>query len=158
MMSKTADFCGELRGILGGEAISADDGYRAGVAFSVRVPMERLQEVAAACNAGGFYLETITALDFKDTKELVYHFNCYEPGSRFSLRVLCGHDETPPTISTIFASAGWLEREVHEFFGIQFAGSFDLRPLLLPEDAEFHPLRKTFGIVAAYRKRDEIYA
>jgi NADH-quinone oxidoreductase subunit C len=71
---------------------------------------------------------------------------------------MCGHDETPPTISTIFSSAAWLEREVHEFFGIQFIGNIDLRPLLLPEDTEINPLKKTFGIVAAYRKRDEIYA
>lgn len=157
-MSKSAEFCERLRELVGSEAISVDDEYRAGVVFTACIPMEMLREVATACNARGFYLETLTALDFKDTKELVYHFNFYEPRSRFAVRVMCGHDETPPTISNIFPSAGWLEREVHEFFGIQFIGNFDLRPLLLPEDTEINPLKKTFGIVAAYRKRDEIYA
>ncbi len=52
-------------------------------------------------------------------------------------------------MSDIFPSALWLEREVHDFFGIAFGNHPDLRPLLLPEDADYHPLRKTFGKVYA---------
>ena len=61
------------------------------------------------------------------------------------------------TIVDIFRGAGWLEREVHDFFGIEFAGNPDLRPLLLPEDADYHPLRKDFGKTGAYLKREDIY-
>jgi NADH-quinone oxidoreductase subunit C len=49
-----------------------------------------------------------------------------------------------PTISSIFAGADWHERETHDFFGIKFIGHPNLTPLLLPEDADFHPLRKDY--------------
>jgi len=49
-----------------------------------------------------------------------------------------------PTISGVFAGADWHERETHDFFGIRFQGHRDLSPLLLPEDADFHPLLKDF--------------
>jgi len=49
-----------------------------------------------------------------------------------------------PTVSEVFAGANWHERETHDFFGIRFLGHPDLSPLLLPEDADFHPLLKDF--------------
>jgi NADH-quinone oxidoreductase subunit C len=49
-----------------------------------------------------------------------------------------------PTISGVFAGANWHERETHDFFGIRFLGHPDLSPLLLPEDADYHPLLKDF--------------
>ncbi len=146
-----------LRNLLPKDAMRVDEEYRAGIALSVQVPIETLREAARSCEAAGCYLESITGLDFLDTAELVYHFNCYEPKSRFALRVLCGHEQRVPTLSDIFPSALWLEREVHDFFGISFDGHPDLRPLLLPEDADYHPLQKTFGKIHAYRERDEVY-
>jgi NADH-quinone oxidoreductase subunit C len=147
----------KLSDLLGEGAPRVDETYGAGVAFSARVPSGKLRDAMKACKEAGFYLESLAALDFQDTAEVVYHLNCYEPKSRFSLRVLCGHEEAVPTVSDIFSSALWQEREVHEFFGIGFAENHDMRPLLLPEDADYHPLRKTFGKVHAYRKREEIY-
>jgi NADH-quinone oxidoreductase subunit C len=119
--------------------------------------MGKLHDVMAAFGEAGFFLETLTGLDFQDTQELVYYLNCYEARSRFAVRLLCGHDQSPPTVSDLFAGATWLEREVHEFYGIRFADSPDMRNLLLPEDADFHPLKKTFGNVHAYHRREEIY-
>ena len=49
-----------------------------------------------------------------------------------------------PTISTVFPGANWHERETHDFFGIRFLGHPNLKPLLLPEDATFHPPRKDY--------------
>ena len=156
-MDKREQIIEKLRELLGEDAVKLDEAYQAGIAFTAMAPMARLREAVNGCKEVGFFLESITGLDFEDTAELVYHFNCYEPKSRFALRVLCGHDQAPPTVTDIFASALWLEREVHDFFGIGFAEHPDLRPLLLPEDADYHPLRKTFGKVYAYRKREEIY-
>jgi NADH-quinone oxidoreductase subunit C len=51
-----------------------------------------------------------------------------------------------PTISAVFPGADWHERETHDFFGIRFAGHPNLTPLLLPEDADYHPLRKDFSL------------
>ncbi len=134
-----------------------DETGRAGTMWSVSVPISGIRDAAKAFDGAGFFLETITGLDFTDTLELVYHFNRYEPGSRVSVRVLCGHDQKADSISDIFRGAGWLEREVHDFFGIIFSGNSDLRALLLPEDADYHPLLKTFGKTSAYHKREEIY-
>ncbi|NTW34641.1 MAG: NADH-quinone oxidoreductase subunit C, partial [Syntrophobacteraceae bacterium] len=114
-------------------------------------------EILGSFKETGFYLETMAALDFQDTQELVYHLNCYEPRARMSLRILVEHGANVPTASGVFAAADWLEREVREFYGIQFEGHPDPRNLLLPEDADYHPLKKDFGKVHAYRTREEIY-
>jgi NADH-quinone oxidoreductase subunit C len=156
-MGKKDDIVRKLGSMLPGDAVLADDAFRAGVASSVQAPLERLRDVAAAFNEEGFYLESLTALDFQDTMELVYHYNCYEPMSRVVVRMLCGHDQSPQTVSDLFPTAMWQEREVFEFFGIRFQGHPDLRPLLLPEDADYNPLKKTFGVVHSYLRREEIY-
>ena len=49
-----------------------------------------------------------------------------------------------PTILEVFPGANWHERETHDFFGIRFLGHPNLKPFLLPEDADFHPLRKDY--------------
>ena len=157
-MAKKDEIIEKLRSMLPEESISFDEADRSGVAFSAQVPAGKLRDAAGACEATGLYLESITGLDFQDTAELVYHLNFYEPKSRIALRVLLALDQKRlPTVSDIFPSALWLEREVHDFFGIAFTDHPDLRPLLLPDDADYHPLRKTFGKVNAYRERKEIY-
>lgn len=147
----------KLQGMLPADDVCRDESCQAGVLFSAQVPLAKLRDAMKECDAAGYYLESITALDFEDTFELVYHLNCYEPRARVAVRVLCGHDQSPATVSDIFPSALWQEREVHDFFGIEFVDSPDMRPLLMPEDADCYPLRKTFGKVYAYHKRDEIY-
>lgn len=156
-MAKKDDLVKKLRGLLPQGAVSTDDSYRTGACASIQVGLERLREVASVFNDAGFYLESETALDFEDTAELVYHFNCFEPSSRVVLHVPCPHGKAAPTLSDIFATAQWQEREIREFFGIDFSDNSDLRNLLLPEDADYHPLKKTFGKIHAYLKREEIY-
>ncbi len=146
-----------LRGMFPEAVFTSEASGRDGVRFSVLVPLPGIRKAVELFNAEGFFLETMTALDFSDTFELVYHFNRYEPSSRVALRALCGRDQTPGSIVGILRGAAWLEREVHDFFGIAFSGNPDLRPLLLPEDADYHPLLKSFGKTGAYRKREEIY-
>lgn len=135
----------------------SDETGKAGTVWSVLIPLSGIREAAGVFDKAGFFLETITGLDFQDTRELVYHFNLYRGRSRVAVRALCGQDRTPDTISDIFRGAGWLEREVREFFGIEFKGNPDMRPLLLPEDADYHPLLKNFGKTGAYHKREKIY-
>lgn len=83
--------------------------------------------------------------DKPDEMEVVYDFNHYEQCCRVALRtrVARAHPELP-TISGIYPGADWHERETHDFFGIVFTGHPCLEPLLLPEDADFHPLRKDY--------------
>ena len=82
----------------------------------------------------------------EDELEVVYDFNLYAARHRVCLRV-----RTPRanplihTIAEIYPIAHWQEREIHEFFGIVFIGHPYLIPLLLPEDAEYHPLLKDYS-------------
>ncbi len=81
----------------------------------------------------------------EDDIEVVYDFNCYDSFCRVTVRTRTPRNNAVvPTISHIYPGANWHERETHEFFGVKFAGHPYLVPLLLPEDADFHPLRKDF--------------
>jgi NADH-quinone oxidoreductase subunit C len=156
-MAKKDEIAQRLEQLLPQGAICKDEQYRAGVALAAQLSMDKLHEAVSACEQTGYYLESITGMDFTDRLQVVYHLNCYESRSRICLRVFMGHGEAPPTVSEIFPSALWQEREVHDFFGIEFIGCPDLRPLLLPEDADYHPHLKSFGKVQSYRKWEEVY-
>ena len=156
-MGEREDLIRRLTDLLGEGALEEDAEYRKGVSWTVTASADSLHRVLEAFNEAGYFLESMTGLDFEDTLEVVYHLNAFEPRARVAVRVRCAHDGELPSATDIFDSALWQEREVWEFFGVRFSGHPDLRPLLLPEDADFHPLRKTFGKVHAYRKREEIY-
>lgn len=82
-----------------------------------------------------------------DDLEAVYDFNHYQGLLRVVVRTRVPRDNPEiPTISGVFPAADWHERETHDFFGIRFAGHPDLSPLLLPEDADYHPLLKDFHV------------
>jgi NADH-quinone oxidoreductase subunit C len=156
-MAKKDEIAQKLEQLLPQGAICKDEQYRAGVAMSALLSMDKLREAMSICDQAGFYLESVAGMDFTDKLQVVYHLNCYEPCSRISLRVLLAHGEAPPTVSDIYPGALWHEREVHDFFGIAFKENPDLRPLLLPEDADYHPHLKSFGKVHSYRKWEEVY-
>jgi NADH-quinone oxidoreductase subunit C len=156
-MAKKDEIAKKLGQLLPTDAICKDDTYRAGVALAARVSVDKLREAVSLCRHSDLYLEAITGMDFVDGLEIVYHLNAYEPQSRIVLRVRCNHGETLPSIGDIYSGALWHEREVHEFFAVPFKDNPDLRCLLLPEDADYHPHLKSFGKVHSYRKWDEVY-
>jgi NADH-quinone oxidoreductase subunit C len=64
---------------------------------------------------------------------------------RLKVRVPRG-DARLPTVSGVYPSAGWAEREVYDLFGIVFEGHPDLRRILMPDDWSGHPLRKDYPV------------
>jgi NADH-quinone oxidoreductase subunit C len=88
---------------------------------------------------------------------VIYFYNAFGSGSRVQVRVAVKKGASLPTISTVYDAALWQEREVYDLFGISFENHPDLRRLLLPDEADFFPLRKDFGKVHAVRSMDEIY-
>jgi NADH-quinone oxidoreductase subunit C len=62
------------------------------------------------------------------------------------MKVRVPSDGAVPTVQGLWRSAGWLEREVWDMFGIFIEGHGDLRRLLMPEDWEGHPARKDYPV------------
>ncbi len=118
-----------------------------GFHLDVALPPEKLPEAAGILLQENFFIESITGVDWIDEQQLeaVYDFNHFDELCRVVIRTRTDRNNPEiPTISDIYQGANWHERETHDFFGIKFTGHPNLEPLLLPEDADFHPLLKDF--------------
>ena len=98
----------------------------------------------------GLRFNIATAVDDFDGIEILYHFSKDASGIVISVRAMLKDKEDPhiDTITAVTKSAWWIEREMHELFGIHFNGNSDLRPLLLPDDwpKGVYPLKKNFVV------------
>src|SRR5690606_5542777 len=83
-----------------------------------------------------------------DRYEVMYNLVNMKGGKRLRLKVLVDEsDMTVPTVTGVFRSANWNERECYDMFGIRFNGHSDMRRMYMPEDFEYHPLRKEFPLL-----------
>jgi NADH-quinone oxidoreductase subunit C len=62
------------------------------------------------------------------------------------IKTRCHEDAPPPTLSTIWPSANWFEREVFDLFGVRFVGHPNLTRMMMPDNWEGHPLRKDYPV------------
>ena len=119
-----------------------------GYHLDAQVSPDQLLDAITILDEAEFFIESITGVDWikEDQLEVIYDFTRYDFDlCRVVIRTRVDRKEpTVPTITGIYAGANWHERETHEFFGIKFEGHPHLIPLLLPEDADFHPLLKDF--------------
>ncbi len=119
-----------------------------GFHLDIQLAPEQVPEAARIMFELGYFLEAITGVDWPAEKQLeaVYDFSRYDfELCRVAVRTRIARDQPHlPTITPIYTGANWHERETHDFFGIVFDGHPHLIPLLLPEDADFHPLLKDF--------------
>ena len=78
--------------------------------------------------------------------EVVYHLLSMSNNQRLRLKVGVNEDQPVPSVTEIYPSAGWWERETWDLYGIHFSGNPDLRRLLTDYGFEGHPLRKDFPL------------
>lgn len=96
-------------------------------------------------------LTDLTVVDFPDRDprfEIVSHVYSLHKGHRLRLKTQVGDedgdDAVVPSLSAIWASANWMEREAYDMFGVMFSGHPDLRRILLYPEFEGFPLRKDY--------------
>jgi NADH-quinone oxidoreductase subunit C len=79
--------------------------------------------------------------------EVNYHLFSTTKFHRLRLKVLLAEDDARvPTVTTVWRTANWHERETWDMFGVRFDGHPDLRRILLPDDWQGHALRKDFPL------------
>ncbi|MCA9266090.1 MAG: NADH-quinone oxidoreductase subunit C [Planctomycetales bacterium] len=130
----TSEYRGQVRVV-----VPADQLYAA---------LEYLQD------ARGFdLLVDLTCVDYlnyrgaTDRFGLVYQLANTQTNERLAVRAMLNEpDLTVPSVVPLWAGANWMEREVWDLFGIQFAGHPDLRRIVLPEQFTSHPLRKDYPL------------
>jgi NADH-quinone oxidoreductase subunit C len=96
------------------------------------------------------YLVDLTAVDWPKRPErfdLVYILYSFARNERVRVKAYIADGYQPETAVGVHLTANWLEREVFDMFGIEFAGHPDMRRILLPEEWQGYPLRKDYGII-----------
>ena len=98
------------------------------------------------------------APDVPPRMEVLYHLSSMVHGHRLVLKVVLprwkdgteGRLPEVPTVSHVWSTADWHEREVYDLSGICFLGHGDLQRILCPEDWQGHPLRKDYKPPVTY--------
>ena len=98
-------------------------------------------------------LSSVTAVDRYPAEprfEVVYHLHSIERNERVRLKCrLRGADPVIESVTPVWRSANWYEREVFDLFGIRFLNHPDLRRIMLPDSWEGHPLRKDYPVTGS---------
>ena len=112
------------------------------------------EEVIAAARvvqqAGYNFLEDVTAVDWFPAVprfQISYHIVSHPHKERIRLRVMIDQaDSSLDSITAVWPSANYYEREVFDLFGIRFDGHPNLRRIMMPDDWSGHPLRKDYPV------------
>jgi NADH-quinone oxidoreductase subunit C len=94
-------------------------------------------------------LMEIAGVDYPERAErfeVVYHLLSVTKNHRLRVRVSTDEETPVPTVTNVYPVAGWLEREVFDMYGVQFAGNPDLRRILTDYGFRGHPQRKDFPL------------
>jgi NADH-quinone oxidoreductase subunit C len=116
------------------------------------IPRERLLEVArhlAGPPSAFAMLSDLTCADYPQAPErfrLAYQLYSLESRTRVRLRVWAGADPEVESLTSVWPTANWHEREVYDMFGVRFRNHPDLTRIMMPTDWVGHPLRRDYPL------------
>jgi NADH-quinone oxidoreductase subunit C len=144
-----SDLARELKEAFG-EAISETSTYL-GQNFIVAKPGSAIPILEYLKLESDFdYLVDVTAVDWPKRAErfdVVYILYSFSRNERVRVKIFIADGYQPETAVGVHLTADWLEREVYDMFGIEFAGHPNMRRILMPDEWQGFPLRKDYGIL-----------
>jgi len=143
-----------------GDAVRDVAGHRGEV--TVELPRERLVEVCTWLrdhpSARFRLLSDLSGTDYPDRPDRLcvdYHLYSFDHNVRLRLKVRVSvEDPHVPSVTGVWPTADWHEREVYDFFGVRFDGHPNLIRILMPEDWQGYPQRKDYplgGVEVEYK-------
>lgn len=122
--------------------------------LSIRIEPARIVKVCDALKRDEDtpfnYLSDLTCVHYPDRRdapfEIVYNLYSISANERVRLKVAVSDGDGVDSVTGVWPSANWPEREVYDLFGVVFRNHPDLRRILLPPDWEGHPLRKDYPL------------
>jgi NADH-quinone oxidoreductase subunit C len=119
--------------------------------LTLTIVREEIRGAAAAVQAAGYnFLEDVTCVDWYPQQprfQVTYHIVSHGLKERVRLVALVGELELSiASITPVWPSANYYEREVFDLFGVRFEEHPNLRRIMMPEEWEGHPLRKDYPV------------
>ncbi len=119
--------------------------------LTITIARESIVSAAQVVQQAGYnFLEDVTAVDWYPSEprmQIVYHILSLGLKQRVRLAVrLNGDDLALQSITSVWPSANFYEREIFDLFGVHFAGHPKLTRIMMPLDWEGHPLRKDYPV------------
>jgi NADH-quinone oxidoreductase subunit C len=122
---------------------------------TIEVKPERIVEICTALRddheTAFRYLSMIAGMDYSPASPrfgVVYNLYCHKHHNRITLKARLADDLAPAidSVSQVWSTAIWHEREAYDMMGIRFHGHPDLKRILMPEDWVGHPQRKDYPL------------
>jgi len=120
--------------------------------LSIYIAREFIRDTCEKLKAQGLvnFLSDLTCADYYPRAprfELAYHLLSHQRKERVRLKVeLEGDDASVESITSVWPSANFFERELFDLFGVHFLGHPNLKRIMMPEDWEGHPLRRDYPV------------
>ncbi|MFQ5483297.1 MAG: NADH-quinone oxidoreductase subunit C [Nitrospinaceae bacterium] len=142
----------KVRGKFGGEVLESHD-FRGDQTVTVnkQVILELAEWLKNDAETDMNFLMDLTCVDYYESKpvrfEVVYHFYSLQHNHRLRIKCPVAEDDAIlDSLTPLYASSDWYEREVWDLYGVKFQGHPNLKRILLYEGFKGHPLRKDYPI------------